>query len=72
MLSTRDMVGDTTVELTRDMLEWVLSLFETLGDQAEALTLELRGNGLVVLNPETHHYEIVGMARLSPAMRHLR
>lgn len=72
MISTRDTVGETKAEVTRDMLERMLTLFDSLGDQADALTLELRGNGLMVLNPATRHYEIVGMARMSPAMQHLR
>ena len=72
MLSTREMGQDAKAEVTRDMVEKMLACFDKLSSPDGVLTVELRGNGLFVLNPKTGTYETVGIARMSPAMDHLR
>jgi len=72
MLSTREIGQDAKAEVTRDMLENMLSCFDKFSSHDGLLTVELRGNGLFVLNPKTGTYETVGVARMSPAMDHLR
>jgi len=72
MLSTRDMGQDAKAEITREMLESMLSDFDRLADNHGVLTVELRGNGLFALDPTTGTYEVVGLARMSAAMNHLR
>lgn len=69
MLSTREPASDCVAEITRDMIEMMLSQFDRLSDQAGFLQIELRGNGLLVRNPDTKAYEVVGVARVSPSMR---
>lgn len=69
MLSTREPTSDCKAEISRDMIEMMLSQFDRLSDQAGFLQIELRGNGLLVRNPETKGYEVIGVARVSPAMR---
>lgn len=71
MLSTREAASDCKAEITRDMVELMLSQFDSLSDQDGIVQIELRGNCLMVLNPQTHAYEVVGVARLSPLMRKL-
>lgn len=72
MLSTRDTGHDAKVEITRDMLQRMLLEFDNLADQHGILNLELRGNGLFVKDPVTGSYEVIGLARMSGAMNHLR
>ncbi len=72
MLSTRDIGQDAQAEITKDMLLDILSKFEDWVDQDGILTLALRGNGLLLLNPNTGKSETVGVGRMSPAMNHLR
>ena len=68
MLSTREMGQDAKAEITREMLEGMLSDFDRMSDSDGVLTIELRGNGLSALNPATGTYEVVGLARMSPAI----
>ena len=72
MLSTREMGHDAKAEITREMLEGMLSDFDRLSDSDGVLTVELRGNGLFALNPATGTYEVVGLARMSAAMSYIR
>ncbi|MBY0138598.1 hypothetical protein [Paracoccus yeei] len=51
------------------MIELMLSQFDSLSDPEGIIQLELRGNCLMILNPETKAYEVVGLARLPPSMR---
>ncbi|MFC3632189.1 hypothetical protein ACFOM8_22580 [Paracoccus angustae] len=51
------------------MIELMLSQFDSLSDPEGIIQLELRGNCLMILNPETKAYEVVGVARLPPSMR---
>ena len=53
------------------MIELMLSQFDRLSDQDGFIQLELRGNCLMIMDPQTKAYEVVGLARLSPAMRKL-
>ena len=69
MFATRKSATECRAEVTRDMIELILSQFDTLSDPEGIIQLELRGNCLMVLNPETKAYEVVGLARLSPSMR---
>ena len=72
MLSTLEMGQDAKAEITREMLEGMLSDFDRLSDSDGVLTVELRGNGLFALNPATGTYEVVGLARMSAAMSYIR
>ncbi|QDA35942.1 hypothetical protein E4191_17545 (plasmid) [Paracoccus liaowanqingii] len=58
------------VEITRDMLEAILLIFASLGDIC-ILEIEVRHNGLFVLNPLTGKYEVIGLASMPPSMNHL-
>ncbi len=53
------------------MIELMLAQFDTLSDPEGIIQLELRDNCLMVMNPQTKAYEVVGLARLPPAMRRL-
>lgn len=72
MLSTREIGQDAKAEITREMLESMLSDFDRLSGSDGVLKVELRGNGLFTLNPDTGTYEVVGLARMSAAMKHIR
>ena len=69
MFAARETATDCRAEVTRDMIELILSQFDSLSDPEGIIQLELRGNCLMVLNPETKAYEVVGLARLSSSMR---
>lgn len=69
MFAARETATDCRAEVTRDMIELMLSQFDSLSDPEGIIQLELRGNCLMVLNPQTKAYEVVGLARLSPSMR---
>ena len=71
MFAARETATDCRAEVTRDMIELMLAQFDSLSDPEGIIQLELRGNCLMVLNPETKAYEVVGLARLPPAMRRL-
>ena len=71
MFATRKSATECRAEVTRDMIELMLSQFDRLSDQDGFIQLELRGNCLMIMDPQTKAYEVVGLARLSPAMRKL-
>lgn len=71
MFAARETATDCRAEVTRDMIELMLSQFDRLSDQDGFIQLELRGNCLMIMDPQTKAYEVVGLARLSPAMRKL-
>ena len=69
MFAARETATDCRAEVTRDMIELMLAQFDSLSDPEGIIQLELRGNCLMVLNPQTKAYEVVGVARLPPSMR---
>lgn len=69
MFAVREAETDCRAEVTRDMIELMLSQFDSLSDPDGIIQLELRGNCLMVQNPQTKAYEVVGVARLPSAMR---
>ena len=69
MFAVRETATGCRAEVTRDMIELMLSQFDSLSDPEGIIQLKLRGNCLMVLNPQTKAYEVVGLARLSPSMR---
>lgn len=71
MLAPRDLNQHCKAEITREMVEGILSMFNRAGQKTEVLTVELRGNVLSVLDPVTNEYEALGLARLPSSMAHL-
>jgi hypothetical protein len=72
MLPPRSQNPDARAEVTRDMLQMLLSEFDSLSDGQGIITLSMHGNGLYVEDPHTRSYTIVGITQLSPAMSYLR
>lgn len=68
MLSARIKATPAHAQITRDMLETLLSNFDTLADPDGVMTIELRDNALFVRNASESSTEFVGIAGITRAM----